>query len=69
MLQSSRRVLMIMGLINYPELGEVADKIEEELEYFARCVLVASAITTVMLVRMYQSACIIIHVCYRTARL
>lgn len=27
---------MIMGLINYPELGDTAEKIEEELEYFAR---------------------------------
>eukprot|EP01038_Epipyxis_sp_PR26KG_P004766 gene4766-6686_t len=34
--QSSRRVLMVMGLINYPELGEMADKIEEELDYFTR---------------------------------
>lgn len=34
--QSSRRTLMIMGLINYPELGEAADKIEEELDYFSR---------------------------------
>jgi len=27
---------MIMGLINYPELGATADSIEEELDYFAR---------------------------------
>jgi hypothetical protein len=27
---------MIMGLINYPELGDSADKIEEELEYFSK---------------------------------
>ncbi len=34
--QSSKRVLMIMGLINYPELGKYADKITEELDYFNR---------------------------------
>jgi hypothetical protein len=27
---------MIMGLINYPELGSTASKVDEELEYFAR---------------------------------
>lgn len=27
---------MIMGLINYPELGATVDRIEEEMEYFAR---------------------------------
>lgn len=30
---------MIMGLINYPELGETAERIEEEMEYYARLVL------------------------------
>jgi hypothetical protein len=30
---------MIMGLINYPELGDTADKIEEELDYFSRLVI------------------------------
>ena len=34
--QSSRKVLMIMGLINYPELGKYADKVTEELDYFNR---------------------------------
>ena len=34
--QSSKRVLMIMGLINYPELAKYADKITEELDYFNR---------------------------------
>ena len=32
--QCSRRVLIIMGLVNYPELGDA--NIEEELNYFAR---------------------------------
>ena len=34
---SSRRVLMIMGIINYPELGaNPAEKIQQELDYFTR---------------------------------
>lgn len=27
---------MVMGLINYPELGGSIDKIEEELDYYSR---------------------------------
>ena len=34
--QCTRRVLMVIGLINYPELGRSVDKIEEELDYFSR---------------------------------
>ena len=34
LLQCSRRVLIIMGLVNYPELGDA--NIEEELSYFSR---------------------------------
>lgn len=34
--QCTRRVLMVIGLINYPELGRSIDKIEEELDYFSR---------------------------------
>ena len=34
---SSRRVLMIMGIINYPELGSnPSEKIQQELDYFTR---------------------------------
>lgn len=41
-LQCSRRVVMIMGLINYPEMNNedstdgCRTKIEEELDYFTR---------------------------------
>jgi hypothetical protein len=27
---------MVMGLINYPELGDTSEKIEEELDYYRR---------------------------------
>eukprot|EP01041_Mallomonas_annulata_P002057 gene2057-4019_t len=34
--QSSRRVLVAIGLINYPELGNSASRIEDDLEFFCR---------------------------------
>ena len=34
--QSSRRILMIVGVVNYPEIANSVDKVEEDMEYFAR---------------------------------
>ena len=34
--QSFRRILVVIGLINYPELGNAASRIEDDLEFFAR---------------------------------
>ena len=41
-IQSSQRVLMVVGLINHPEFVDSSDhSIEEELAFFTKCVLLA----------------------------
>ena len=31
-------MLIVLGLINHPELGESSDNMEDELKFFSRCV-------------------------------
>jgi hypothetical protein len=35
-LKSSQRVLIVLGLVNHPELGDSSDNMEDELKFFAR---------------------------------